>query len=166
MQQAATAYAHGEWAEAERVCRKILAAQGEYLDALSLFVHQYAACNAHSTASDASWAGLPVLTRIGESFAARVAASLLNAIGLPELVTTTQEQYESTAIELASDLGRLAEFKDRLHRNRLTMPLFDTEQFTRHIENAYTQMYERYQADLSAEHIYVARLRQYCALNG
>ncbi len=114
-------------------------------------------CNAHTTASDALWAGLPVLTRMGESFAARVAASLLYAIGLPELVTTTQEQYESTAIELASDPGRLAEFKDRLHRNRLTMPLFDIEQFTRHVENAYTQMYERYQADLSPEHIYVAR---------
>jgi predicted O-linked N-acetylglucosamine transferase (SPINDLY family) len=114
-------------------------------------------CNAHTTASDALWVGLPVLTRMGESFAARVAASLLNAIGLPELVTTTQEQYEATAIELASDPGRLAEFKDRLHRNRLTMPLFDSEQFTRHLENAYTQMYERSQADLSPEHIYVAR---------
>ena len=114
-------------------------------------------CNAHTTASDALWAGLPVLTRMGESFAARVAASLLYAIGLPELVTTTQEQYESTAIELAGDPGRLAEFKDRLHRNRLTMPLFDIEQFTGHVENAYTQMYERYQADLSPEHIYVAR---------
>src|SRR5580658_907202 len=113
--------------------------------------------NAHATASDALWAGLPVLTRRGESYAARVGASLLNAIGLPELVTTTPEQYEATAIELASNPARLAEFKDRLRRNRLAMPLFDTEQFTRHLENAYTQMYERYQADLSPEHIYVAR---------
>ena len=113
--------------------------------------------NAHTTASDALWAGLPVLTRRGESFAARVAASLLNDIGLPELVTSTQEQYEATAIELASNPGRLAEIKDRLHRNRLEMPLFDTEGFTRHLENAYTQIYERYQADLSPEHIYVAR---------
>ncbi|HEY4751549.1 MAG TPA: tetratricopeptide repeat protein [Steroidobacteraceae bacterium] len=111
--------------------------------------------NAHATASDALWAGLPVLTRRGESYAARVGASLLNAIGLPELVTTTPEQYEATAIELASNPARLAEFKDKLRRNRLTMPLFDTEQFTRHLENAYTQMYERYQADLSPEHIYV-----------
>jgi predicted O-linked N-acetylglucosamine transferase (SPINDLY family) len=113
--------------------------------------------NAGTTASDALWAGLPVLTRMGESFAARVAASLLNDIGLPELVTSTQEQYEATAIELASNPGRLAEIKDRLHRNRLEMPLFDTEGFTRHLENAYTQIYERYQADLSPEHIYVAR---------
>jgi len=104
--------------------------------------------NAGTTASDALWAGLPVLTRMGESFAARVAASLLNAIGLPELVTTTREQYEGTAIELAGNPGRLAELKDRLHRNRLTMPLFDTAQFTRHLEDAYTQVYERYHADL------------------
>jgi predicted O-linked N-acetylglucosamine transferase (SPINDLY family) len=74
---------------------------------------------------------------------------------LPELVTTTQEQYEAMAIKLASDPARLAQFKDSLHRNRLTMPLFNTEQFTRHLENAYTHMYERYQADLSPEHIYV-----------
>lgn len=113
--------------------------------------------NAGTTASDALWAGLPVLTQMGESFAARVAASLLNAIGLPELVATTQEQYEATAIELAGDRARLAEFKDRLHRNRGTMPLFDSERFTRHLENAYTQMYERYRADLSPDHIYVRR---------
>jgi predicted O-linked N-acetylglucosamine transferase (SPINDLY family) len=111
--------------------------------------------NAGTTASDALWAGLPVLTRIGESFAARVAASLLNAIGLPELVTTSQEEYEATAIRLARDPARLAAFKDRLHRNRLTMPLFDCEQFTRHLESAYTQMYAHYQVDLSPEHIYV-----------
>jgi predicted O-linked N-acetylglucosamine transferase (SPINDLY family) len=113
-------------------------------------------CNAHTTASDALWAGLPVLTRQGESFAARVAASLLNAIGLPELVTTTQEQYETLAIELATHPQRLAQLREKLRRNRLTTPLFDTELFTRHIENAYTQMYERYQADLSPEHIFVA----------
>jgi predicted O-linked N-acetylglucosamine transferase (SPINDLY family) len=113
-------------------------------------------CNAHTTASDALWSGLPVLTRQGESLAARVAASLLNAIGLPELVTTTQEHYEMLAIELATDAGRLAEIREKLSRNRLTTPLFDTELCTRHIEDAYTQMYERYQADLSPEHIAVA----------
>ena len=113
--------------------------------------------NAGTTASDALWAGLPVLTRMGESFAARVAASLLNDIGLPELVTSTQEQYEATAIELASNPARLAEIKERLHRNRLETPLFDTERFTKDLENAYTQIYERYQSDLSPDHIYVAR---------
>jgi predicted O-linked N-acetylglucosamine transferase (SPINDLY family) len=114
-------------------------------------------CNAHTTASDALWAGLPVLTRMGESFAARVAASLLNAIGLSELITTTQEQYETMAIELASNRGRLVEISEKLNRNRLTEPLFDTELFTRHLENAYAQMHERYQADLNPDDIDVAR---------
>ena len=114
-------------------------------------------CNAHTTASDALWAGLPVLTRMGESFAARVAASLLNAIGLSELITTTQEQYEALAIELASNPGRLAEISQKLNRYRLTEPLFDTELYTGHLENAYVQMYERYQADLNPDDIDVAR---------
>ena len=110
--------------------------------------------NAHTTASDALWVGLPVLTCMGESFASRVAASLLNAIELPELITTTQEQYEATAIELATDPTKLKEIKDKLERNRLTTALFDTPRFTKHIEAAYTQMYERYQADLPPDHIY------------
>lgn len=114
-------------------------------------------CNAHTTASDALWAGLPVLTCQGESFPARVAASLLSAVGLPELITATQEQYEALAIALATDPSRLAELRDRLSRNRLTAPLFDTALFTRHIEDAYTQMYERYLRDLSPAEIYVAQ---------
>lgn len=113
--------------------------------------------NAQTTASDALWAGMPVLTRLGESFAARVAASLLNAIGLPELIVTTQEEYEATAIELAGNPARLAEIKEKLHTNRLTTPLFDTELFTRHLEDAYRQMYERYQDDLPPGDIHVAR---------
>ena len=113
-------------------------------------------CNAHTAASDALWAGLPVLTNRGESFAARVAASLLEAVGLPGLVTTTQQQYEATAIELAGNPRRLTQLKNRLQARRLTTPLFETGQFTRHLEDAYTQMYERYQASLSPDHIYVA----------
>jgi predicted O-linked N-acetylglucosamine transferase (SPINDLY family) len=111
--------------------------------------------NAHTTASDALWAGLPVLTCMGESFASRVAASLLNAIELPELITKTQEQYEATAIELATNPSKLKEIKDKLERNRLTTALFDTPRFTKHIEAAYMQMYERYQADLPPDHIYI-----------
>lgn len=111
--------------------------------------------NAGTTASDALWTGLPVLTCMGESFASRVAASLLNAIELPELITTTQEQYEATAIELATNPAKLKEIKDKLERNRLTTALFDTPRFTKHIEAAYTQMYERYQADLPPDHIYI-----------
>jgi protein O-GlcNAc transferase len=112
-------------------------------------------CNAHTTASDALWAGLPVLTCIGETFASRVAASLLNAIGMPELIATTQEQYEAMAIELATDPGQLLKTREKLDRNRLTAALFDTERFTRHIENAYEQMFARYQADLDPAPIVV-----------
>jgi predicted O-linked N-acetylglucosamine transferase (SPINDLY family) len=124
--------------------------------AADLFIDTFP-CNAHTTASDALWAGLPVLTCTGESFAARVAASLLHAIGLPELIANTQAQYEAMALELAVNPGRLAEFKDRLARNRLTTPLFDTERFASGLEGAYTQMHERYQAGLSPEHIHVVQ---------
>jgi protein O-GlcNAc transferase len=113
--------------------------------------------NAHTTASDALWAGLPVLTCLGETFAGRVAASLLNAIHLPELITTTPEAYETLAIELAANADRLAEIKHKLAKNRLTTPLFDTNLFTKHIEAAYAAMYERYHADLAPSHIYVPR---------
>jgi len=112
-------------------------------------------CNAHTTASDALWAGLPVLTLMGNSFASRVAASLLNAIGLPELITTTMPAYETLAIELASNPEKLLSLKQKLMSNRLTTPLFDTPQFTKDLERAYVQMYERYQADLSPENIVV-----------
>jgi len=111
--------------------------------------------NAHTTASDALWAGLPVLTCMGESFASRVAASLLNAIELPELITTTQKQYEATAIELANNPEKLKDIKYKLERNRLTTALFDTPRFTKHIQAAYRQMYETYQADLPLNNIYI-----------
>lgn len=111
--------------------------------------------NAHTTASDALWVGLPVLTCLGESFASRVAGSLLNAIGLPELITTTQNGYETLAIELATHPDKLKAIKDKLINNRLTTPLFDTPSFVKHIESAYKKMYERYQVDLIADHIYI-----------
>jgi protein O-GlcNAc transferase len=101
--------------------------------------------NAHTTASDALWAGLPVLTCLGPTFAGRVAASLLKAVGLPELITTSLEDYEALALKLAKDPPLLASLKDRLARNRDTYPLFNTERFTRHIEAAYTTMWERHQ---------------------
>jgi predicted O-linked N-acetylglucosamine transferase (SPINDLY family) len=111
--------------------------------------------NAHTTASDALWVGLPVLTCMGKSFASRVAASLLNAIELPELITTTQEQYEAKAIELATNPEKLKAIKYKLERNRFTTALFDTPRFTKHIQAAYKQMYERYQADLQPNNIYI-----------
>ena len=112
--------------------------------------------NAHTTASDALWAGLPVLTCTGASFASRVAASLLRAIQLPELITTTQETYEALAVTLARNPQRLQQIGDKLAAHRLATPLFDTARFTRHIENAYTQMVERYQADLPPAHFEVS----------
>ena len=111
--------------------------------------------NAHTTASDALWAGLPVLTCVGEAFASRVAASLLNAINLAELITTTQAQYELLAVELATNPERLSQIKQKLASNRLTAPLFDTALFTQHIEDAYTQMVARYHAGLPPDHLYV-----------
>jgi predicted O-linked N-acetylglucosamine transferase (SPINDLY family) len=99
--------------------------------------------NAHATACDALWAGLPVLTCLGDTFPGRVGASLLNAIGLPELVTTSLAEYEALALALAQDPGRLAALKAKLIRNRDTEPLFDTARFTRDLEAAYVEMAER-----------------------
>jgi protein O-GlcNAc transferase len=101
--------------------------------------------NAFTTASDALWAGLPVLTCLGNTFAGRVGASLLNTIGLPELVTSSLAEYEELAIALARDSGRLAAIKANLLRNRASEPLFDTARFTRDLETAYTTMWERSQ---------------------
>jgi predicted O-linked N-acetylglucosamine transferase (SPINDLY family) len=112
--------------------------------------------NAHTTASDALWAGLPLLTCAGRTFAGRVAASLLKAVDLPELITTTQEQYEALAVALATNPLRLDQIRQVLERNRLTAPLFDTRLFARRIEDAYAQMYERYQADLPPDHLYAS----------
>jgi predicted O-linked N-acetylglucosamine transferase (SPINDLY family) len=112
-------------------------------------------CNAHTTASDALWAGLPVLTCLGEGFAGRVAASLLTAIGTPQLITSTLDQYEELAVRLAGDAGALAEVRQTLAANRLTTPLFDTSLYARHIESAFAEIYTRYQADLAPEHVFV-----------
>ncbi len=101
--------------------------------------------NAHTTASDALWAGVPVLTCAGSTFAGRVAASLLRAVGLPELVTTSLADYEALALELATDSERLTGLKRKLAANRNTDPLFDTDRFRRHIEAAYLAMWERQQ---------------------
>lgn len=112
-------------------------------------------CNAHTTASDALWAGLPVLTLTVQSFAGRVGSSLLSAIQLPELITSTQEEYEALAVELATHPEKLRQIRRKLEQNRLTTPLFDTQLFTDHIEEAYRMMYERYQAALPLDHIHI-----------
>jgi predicted O-linked N-acetylglucosamine transferase (SPINDLY family) len=104
--------------------------------------------NAHGTACDALWAGVPVLTCMGKTFAGRVAASLLHAIGLPELVTASLPEYEQTALLLARDPARLSALKAKLMRNRDTAPLFDTARFTRDLEFAYTSMQERHESGM------------------
>jgi predicted O-linked N-acetylglucosamine transferase (SPINDLY family) len=111
-------------------------------------------CNAHTTASDALWAGLPLLTQLGETLAGRVAGSLLMAIGLPELIARNSSEYEDLAIELATNPTRLQQLKERLALNRASTPLFDAEQFARGIEDAYIKIYLRYQKGLPPEHLY------------
>jgi predicted O-linked N-acetylglucosamine transferase (SPINDLY family) len=109
--------------------------------------------NAGATASDALWAGLPVITFTGKSFSSRMGSSLLNSIGLSELVGSNQQEYESIAIDLGKNIEKLEEIKGRLAKNRLTMPLFDVILFTRNLEAAYEKVYARYQDGLLPEHI-------------
>jgi protein O-GlcNAc transferase len=102
-------------------------------------------CNAHTTASDALWTGLPLVTCTGSTFAARVATSVLHAIGLPELITSNPDGYEALALKLARNPALLADIKAKLIRNRGTYPLFDTDRFARHLEAAYMTMWEIWQ---------------------
>jgi protein O-GlcNAc transferase len=111
--------------------------------------------NAHTTTSDALWTGLPVVTKLGEGFAARVAGSLLKAIGLPELITTNNQDYESLIMDLATDSAMLAEIKRKLLSNRLSSPLFDTEKYTRDLESGFIQAYQRHFNGKHPENIYV-----------
>lgn len=111
--------------------------------------------NAHTTATDALWMGLPLLTVAGEAFASRVAASLLNAVGMPELIAQNEQAYEAMAVDLATTPVKLAALKTKLVANRLTTALFDTQLITQHVESAYMQVYARYQADQAPECIYV-----------
>ncbi|MFZ2030794.1 MAG: tetratricopeptide repeat protein [Vitreimonas sp.] len=112
-------------------------------------------CCAHTTASDALWAGLPVLTRAGESFAGRVAASLLDALELPELIAGSQEDYENKATALATNQQALQTLKSKLHRNRETSSLFKGAVFARNLEAAFEAMNARYQAGLGPADIEV-----------
>ena len=116
-------------------------------------------CNAHTTASDALWAGLPLLTCIGRTFAGRVAASLLFAVQRPELVTDSLSSYEAMAMKLARDPAALAQLKAKLAAERNAAALFDTERFARHLETAYVTMWERYQRGMPAESFSVAAAR-------
>ena len=112
-------------------------------------------CNAHTTASDALWAGLPLLTQQGHTFPGRVAASLLHAIGLPELIAKTQSEYLALAIEYGNNAKKIAQLKQKLAANRLTTPLFNTAEFATNLENIFSQMAERQHANLGPTDIYI-----------
>jgi predicted O-linked N-acetylglucosamine transferase (SPINDLY family) len=109
--------------------------------------------NAHTTASDALWAGLPVLTCMGESFAGRVAASILTALEVPELIAPTIAAYEDMAVALANDRPAYECIGQKVAANRLSAPLFDAALYARHLEEAYGQMYGRFQKGLAPDHI-------------
>lgn len=115
--------------------------------------------NAHTGASDALWAGLPVLTVTGRAFAGRVAGSLLKAIGLPELICTNLEEYERLALELATDHAKLAQLKAKLAANKRQAPLFDTLRFCKHLETAYRTMYERQHNGLAPASMTIEQIR-------
>ena len=112
--------------------------------------------NAHTTASDALWAGLPVLTLPGRQFASRVGASLVSAVGLPEMIAKSAAEYEARALELANDPDALAALRSKLQRNRRSAPLFDTRGFTRRLEQGFDMVYGRYLQGLPPTHLEVA----------
>ena len=114
--------------------------------------------NAHTTGSDALWAGLPVLTCTGRSFASRVGASLLQAVGLPELITHDLSSYEAMALRLATEPGLLQGLRQRLRSQARLSPLYDTPLYTRHLEAAYLQMVARARAGLAPQGFAVAAL--------
>ncbi len=127
---------------------------GEHLGRLALadlFLDTFAV-NAHTTASDALWGGLPVLTMAGRQFAARVAASLVHAVGLPALAAPDRDAYEAAALALARDPDALGTLRDRLAANRLTAPLFRTAVYTRRVEAAFEEMHRRRLAGLLPDH--------------
>ncbi len=127
----------------------------ERLAAADLFLDTFP-YNAHTVASDALWAGCPVVTCAGDTFPSRVAGSLLHAVGLPELVTDSFARYEAAALRLARDRTYLASLRERLGANRLTAPLFDTLAFTRHLESAFEQMWHLHRSGESPRPIAVS----------
>ena len=108
-----------------------------------LFLDTFA-YNAHATASEALWAGLPIVTKAGKGSTSRAAASLLTAVGLPELITQTEKDYETLILQLANHPEQLTQIRQKLEYNRLSTPLFDTELYTKHLEDGYQQAYQRY----------------------
>ena len=106
-------------------------------------------CSAHTTASDALWAGLPMLTQVGSTFAGRVASSVLSAMDLPELITRTAEEFENVAVALAENPAKLKELKQKVHANRFVAPLFDAKKYAHHLGHIFRTMRERHVAGLA-----------------
>ena len=96
------------------------------------------------TSGDALWAGLPVVTKLGKSYGARAGGYMLASIEMPELITKTEQEYETLLLDLATNPQRLSAINDKLRANRLSTPLFNSKLFTKHLENAYQQAYQRY----------------------
>jgi len=119
-----------------------------------LFIDTFA-FNAHTTATEALWAGLPVVTKTGQGFAARVAGSLLNAVGLPELIAENEKGYEEIILELATNPKKLTQLKEKLNHNLFSTPLFNTRKYTNHLETAYQMAYDRYFNNQKTEDIFI-----------
>ena len=111
--------------------------------------------NAHTTTSDALWAGIPVITKLGNGFASRVAASILKAVGLPELIVQNEKEYESLILEIANSPSKLIKIKEKLFSNKVSEPLFNSEMYISHLEDAYKQVLENHLKKSSAKTIYV-----------
>jgi protein O-GlcNAc transferase len=111
--------------------------------------------NGHATTSDALWAGVPVITLEGRHFASRVSSSALHAIGLPELITHSMEEYKALAVRLAMNTVALEQIRDKLAKNRLMSPLFDTPRFVNNLESAYAEMWEIYRNQEPPRRIFV-----------
>jgi predicted O-linked N-acetylglucosamine transferase (SPINDLY family) len=109
--------------------------------------------NAHTTASDALWAGLPVLTCQGHSYAARVSASLLTAMDCRQLIAQSLSEYEALAVEVAQTPTLAASLRSRVSARRLTTPLFETGRYCRDLESLYLQMWQRHQRGAPPEHL-------------
>jgi predicted O-linked N-acetylglucosamine transferase (SPINDLY family) len=148
-----TRYAHHQGVDAARLVFAPKLPHAQHLARLSLadLFLDTLPYNAHTTASDALWVGVPVVTCLGDTFAGRVAASLLRAVGLDELVADTPATYQAQLVRLAGDPQELARLREHLQRERLHSPLFDSESFTRDLEEAYQQMWARHQAGLPVE---------------
>ena len=111
--------------------------------------------NAGATASNALWMGVPIITKTGKSYTSRMAASLLHSIGLPELITSSTEEYEKLAIELATNADKLNSIKLKLKKNQIQKPLFNTQMFTKDFEEGLEKIYKNYNEGNDPENIYI-----------